>query len=303
MSSDYQDKPRVAIPKIRRSLHFVPGGNEKMFTKSLGLAADALILDLEDAVTPERKSEARVAIGEWLEDDACKKKERLVRINPLDSPWGRDDLESVMRTPPDGIVLPKVVNLADVNAVDAIMADMERQGGKEIGSTPIVAIGTEVAAAIFNLPQMLSHRRINGVAWGAEDLSVSLGAKAKRDENGNYLEVFSFTRSICLLAAVGAEVQPIDAVFVDIKDPHALARECKTAADQGYTGKITIHPSQIDIVNAAFTPSAEEIAEARELLEAFEEHAKQGRMAFTFKGEMVDVPHLRKAERILALAE
>lgn len=289
--------------KKRRSLHFVPGGSEKMFEKSLGLAADALILDLEDAVTPDRKDEARKQVASWLRDVDFGDKERLVRINPLDTAWGRDDLETVMASAPDGIVFPKVIDLGDMEQLDAIVSDLEQQNNIAVGSTHVVAVGTEEAAAIFNLSSMVRHKRMSGVAWGAEDLSVSLGAKAKRDENGQYLEVFSFTRSICLLAAVAAKVQPIDAVFVDIKDSEGLRRECKTGADMGYTGKLTIHPNQIEIVNAAFTPSDAEIAEARELVDAFEENRKKGLMAFSFKGQMVDVPHLKRAQRTLSLAD
>ena len=149
---------------------------------------------------------------------------------------------------------------------------------------------------------MAEHPRVDGVTWGAEDLSGALGAKAKRDAEGNYLEVFSYVRSACLLAAVAGNAQPIAAVYVDIQNPEGLARECKVGADMGYTGKVTIHPSQIEIVNKAFTPSKEEIDEAKQLIEAFKENQKLGKMAFSFKGLMVDVPHLRRANEILAIA-
>jgi len=163
-------------------------------------------------------------------------------------------------------------------------------------------IGTELAAAVFNLPEMADHPRVDGVTWGAEDLSLSLGARAKRDAQGNYLEVFSFVRSMCLLSAVAAEVQPIDAVYVDIKNLKGLEQECQTAADMGFTGKITIHPDQIEIVNRAFTPSAAEIEQAAALVAAFEENQQEGKMAFTFNGQMVDVPHLKRAQQMLAIA-
>ncbi|PCH63355.1 MAG: CoA ester lyase [SAR86 cluster bacterium] len=289
--------------RLRRSIHFVPGGNDKMFTKALGLPADSLILDLEDAVTPQRKHEARIEVCNWLKETDFGKQERLVRINPLDSPWGREDLYAIMQNPPDGIVFPKVLNLKDVEVLDELLTQYEKELGIEQRSVRLLLIGTELAGAVFHLPQMVTHPRVDAVTWGAEDLSVSLGARAKRDEQGNYLEVFSFVRSMCLLAAVAAQVQPIDAVFVEIKDSAGLARECKTAADMGYTGKITIHPSQIEIVNQAFSSSDAEIARARELLEAFAENQKQGRMAFRFEGEMVDVPHLKRAERILEIAK
>jgi citrate lyase subunit beta / citryl-CoA lyase len=287
---------------LRRSIHFVPGGNEKMLNKALGLAADSLILDLEDSVTPDRKGIARDEVCDWLANANFKNQEKLVRINPMDSEWGREDLEAVLQHRPDGIVLPKVLDLKAVHAVDQLIINQEKVAGADYSDIKLLLIGTEMAAAVFNLAQMVNHERVDGVTWGAEDLSVSLGARAKRDEQGNYLEVFSFVRSMCLLAAVAAKVQPIDAVYVDIKNTEGLAKECKTAADMGFTAKLTIHPDQIDIVNEAFTPSVAEIDAATALVAAFEEQEAKGAMAFKFDGEMVDVPHLKRAQQVLALA-
>jgi len=287
---------------LRRSIHFVPGGNEKMLNKALGLAADSLILDLEDSVTPDRKGIARDEVCDWLANADFKNQEKLVRINPMDSEWGREDLEAVLQHRPDGIVLPKVLDLKAVHAVDQLIINQEKIAGADYSDIKLLLIGTEMAAAVFNLAQMVNHERVDGVTWGAEDLSVSLGARAKRDEQGNYLEVFSFVRSMCLLAAVAAKVQPIDAVYVDIKNTEGLVKECKTAADMGFTAKLTIHPDQIGIVNEAFTPSVAEIEAAAALVAAFEEQEAAGKMAFKFDGEMVDVPHLKRAQQLLALA-
>jgi len=287
---------------LRRSIHFVPGGNEKMLNKALGLPADSLILDLEDSVTPDRKAMARDEVCEWLAHADFGNQEKLVRINPMDSEWGREDLEAVLQHRPNGIVLPKVLDLKAVHAVDQLIINQEKIAGADYSDIKLLLIGTEMAAAVFNLAQMVTHERVDGVTWGAEDLSASLGARAKRDEQGNYLEVFSFVRSICLLAAVAAKVQPIDAVYVDIKNIKGLQQECKTAADMGFTGKITIHPDQIDIVNEAFTPSAAEIEVAAALVAAFEEQQAEGKMTFRFEGEMVDVPHLKRAQQVLELA-
>ena len=285
---------------LRRSIHFVPGGNERMLNKALDLAADSLILDLEDSVTPDRKGIARDEVCDWLANADFKNQEKLVRINPMDSEWGREDLEAALQHRPDGIVLPKVLDLKAVHAVDQLIINQEKIAGADYSDIKLLLIGTEMAAAVFNLAQMVNHERVDGVTWGAEDLSVSLGARAKRDEQGNYLEVFSFVRSMCLLAAVAAKVQPVDAVYVDIKNTVGLAKECKTAADMGFTAKLTIHPDQIDIVNEAFTPSAAEIEAATALVAAFEEHEALGAMAFKFDGEMVDVPHLKRAQQVLA---
>jgi len=273
-----------------------------MFSKALSLPADSLILDLEDSVTPQNKQSARIEVCEWLSSADFGGREKLVRMNPIDSEWGRSDLEAIIACKPDGIVVPKVLDFKSVNAVSEVIKSKETEAGLEEGAISLLLIGTEVAGAVFNLPTMATHPRVDGLTWGAEDLSASLGARAKRDEHGNYLEVFSFVRSMCLLAAVAARVQPIDAVYTDIKNSKGLQSECKTAADMGYTGKITIHPDQIEIVNEAFTPSKQEIDEATELLAAFEKHESSGRMAFSFNGAMVDVPHLKRAKQILAIA-
>ena len=304
----------IKMKGLRRSLHFVPGGNSRMLSKALSLPADSLILDLEDSVPAADKAAVRDEVCDWLRTADFGTQEKLVRINPLNSPWGKQDLEAIMQCAPDGIVLPKVVDRSTVEAVDGVMQQIDEQTAQtqslnnklkneQKEKVPVVLIGTEVAAAVFNLPQMANHPRVSGITWGAEDLSMSLGARAKRDVAGNYLEVFSFVRSMCLLSAVAAGVQPIDAVYVDIKNTSGLEAESETAADMGFTGKISIHPSQLEIINAAFTPSKEEIDRATALLEAFEENQAAGRMAFSFNGEMVDVPHLKRAEQILSRAK
>jgi citrate lyase subunit beta / citryl-CoA lyase len=296
------NKPTPGAKGLRRSLHFVPGGNDRMFQKALATNADSLILDLEDSVTPENKEAARKHVCNWITETDFGAKECLVRINPQDTPWGEDDLRAIMEVLPDGLVLPKVATRQDVDDINAIVVEAEKNQAATPGSVSLLLIGTEVAEAVFNLPAMAKHERVDAVTWGAEDLSGALGAKAKRDAQGNYLEVFSFVRSTCLLAAVAGNAQPVDAVYVDIKNLEGLEKECKSGADMGYTGKITIHPSQIDIVNNAFTPSQAEIDEASELIAAFEQNQKEGKMAFTFKGQMVDVPHLRRAKEIIKVA-
>lgn len=286
----------------RRSLHFVPGGNERMFAKALELPADTLILDLEDSVTGENKDAARAAVCQWIESADFGNKECLVRINPQDTPWGRDDLDAVLAAGPDGLVLPKVVTRSNIDAVDQIVSASERECELQEASLSLVLIATELPEAVFHLNELAANPRVDGMTWGAEDLSGALGARATRDAQGNYLDVFRYVRAKCLLAAAATEVQPIDAVFVDYKNSKGLEKECHDAADMGFTGKITIHPDQIDIVNTAFTPSQAAIDEAHALLAAFEANASEGKMAFSFNGQMVDVPHLKRAQRILALA-
>ncbi len=292
-------QPIQGAKGLRRSLHFVPGGNDRMFEKALSLPADSLILDLEDSVTPENKEAARSHVCNWVKRTNFGTQECLVRINPQDTPWGKDDLLAILEVLPDGLVLPKVTTREDVDAVDKAIARIEQETKIEPGSISLVLIGAEVPEAVFHLPAIAKNSRVDGITWGAEDLSGALGARAKRDEQGNYLEVFNYVRSTCLLAAVAAGVQPIDAVYVDIKNSTGLKLESKTAADMGYTGKFTIHPNQIEIVNKAFTPSEKEISGAAELIAAFEEQQASGKMAFSFNGQMVDVAHLKQAQKIL----
>ena len=227
--------PSRGAKGLRRSLHFVPGGNDRMFEKALKLPADSLILDLEDSVTPSNKKAARDEVCNWIKEIDFENQECLVRINPLDTSWGLDDLQAVAEALPDGIVLPKVAKKKDVTKIDSIVGDVERQKQIEEGSISFVLIGTEVPEAVFNLYKMAKIPRVDAITWGAEDLSGALGAKAKRDSEGNYLEVFSYVRSACLLAAVAGDANPIDAVYVDIKNPDGLAKECEDGAKMGYT--------------------------------------------------------------------
>ncbi|HCA35190.1 MAG TPA: CoA ester lyase [Gammaproteobacteria bacterium] len=294
--------PSPGAKGLRRSLHFVPGGNARMFEKALSLNADSLILDLEDSVTPENKADARQAVCDWISQADFGAQECLVRINPQDSPWGREDLEAVVAATPDGLMLPKVLNRANVDAVDQLVTALEKKHGVTSGAISLLLIGTEAPEAVFALPTMGVNTRVDGLTWGAEDLAGALGSKSKRNAEGEYLDVFRYVRSTCLLAAVASNVQPIDSVYVEISDSQGLEKECMEAAAMGFRGKLTIHPGQVDIVNRAFTPSHAEIAEAKELLAAFADNKSSGKMAFAYKGQMVDVPHLKRAQQILAIA-
>lgn len=273
-----------------------------MFARALDLSADSLILDLEDSVPPGHKAAARDAVCQWISTADFAGKECLVRINPQDSAWGRDDLDAVLAATPDGLVLPKVVTRSNVDAVDQIVTAAERDSGLQERAVSLVLIATELPEAVFHLHELAINARVDAMTWGAEDLSGALGSQATRDELGNYLDVFRFVRAQCLLAAAAADVQAIDAVFVDYKNSKGLEKECREGAQMGYTGKITIHPDQIEIVNSAFTPTQHAIDEAQALIGAFEESSAEGKMAFSFNGQMVDVPHLKRARRILALA-
>jgi citrate lyase subunit beta/citryl-CoA lyase len=273
-----------------------------MLQKSLALSADSLVLDLEDAVTPENKDSARGTVTRWLKQVNFGRQERMVQMNPLDTPWGVRDLEVTMQGPPDSYLVPKVRTKDDLFRIDTILSRMEREYGHPPGGVKLVVLATETPQGLLNIRDFGSCPRVDALSWGAEDLSAAIGARRNRDEHGQFLEVFRYARIMTLLAATAAGVQPLDTVFVDIRDADGLRRECQEGAWMGFTGKITIHPSQIEVVNEVFSPSPEDIAESRELLAAFEENRKAGRMAFSFKGQMVDVPHLTRARTILERA-
>lgn len=291
------------MARIRRCAHFVPGASEKMLQKGLATQADALVLDLEDAVTPENKDSARVEICRWLADVEFGRQERMVRINPLDTPWFRADVEATMVHPPDSYLIPKLHGPGEVRLIDRILADLERQHGHEPGSVKLVVLATETPAGLLATGEIPCVPRVDAVTWGAEDLSAALGAKRNRDDDGRYLPLFEHARTMTMISAAANGVQPLDTVFTDVTDPDGLRRDCREAAAIGYTGKISIHPSQIDIINEEFTPSATDIADARELLAELEVQRQEGKMAFRFRGRMVDVPHFTQARRILDLAD
>lgn len=290
------------MTRPRRSLHFVPGGNERMLTKALGTRADSLILDLEDAVTPERKDEARTVVASWLAEADFGTKERTVRMNPLDTPWGYADLEATIATPPDAYVVPKPDTLEGLNAIDAELSRLERLHGHPDRRVGLILIAAETPLGALNVPSLPKCPRVRAMSWGAEDLSATLGVPSNRDESGNYLPVYQHCRVITLLSAVAGGVQPIDAVYVDFRNVDGLREECDEGARLGFTGKISIHPNQIDVINAAFTPTSVQVSEAVALIEAFDQARAEGKMAFTFNGQMVDAPHLNRARAVVERA-
>ncbi len=287
---------------LRRSCHFVPGANEKMLTKSLATAADCLILDLEDAVTPDRKDSARQEVARWLQEVDFDQQEKTVRMNPLDSPWGLQDLEVTMAFPPDAYVVPKISTLDELNVISAKLTELEQRYGHVENSVELILVCTETPLSALNIATFPQCERVSAMSWGAEDLSAALGAPRNRRPDGSYLGVYEHCRNMTLLSAVAGNVMPIDTVYVDFNDTQGLRDECQEAAWMGFTGKITIHPNQIDVVNEYFSPSASEVDEASRLIEAFAEAEQEGLMAISFEGKMVDVPHLTRARNTLARA-
>jgi citrate lyase beta subunit len=290
------------VSRLRRSVHFVPAGQRRFLERAASLEADAIVLDLEDAVPPDGKEAAREAARDWLASAELGPRERIVRFNPLDTPFGRRDLEVTMEARPDAYLVPKARRAADLLAIDALLGDLERRHGRPAREVLLLVIATETAEGLLNIRELAAAPRVDALAWGGEDLSVDLGSRRNRGEDGRYLDVFRYARSMTLLAAAAAGVQAIDAVYTDLRDSAGLEREAREAAWMGFAGKLTIHPDQLAPVNAAFSPSPEEIRESEELLHAFQEHERAGRMAFGFRGRMVDVPHLHRARGILERA-
>jgi citrate lyase subunit beta/citryl-CoA lyase len=284
---------------MRRSLHFVPGGNERMIQKALTLPADGLILDLEDAVAPELKPATRPIVRRWLETLDFGPRERWVRMNPISSEHAEADLEETIAGRPDGYVVPKPRRAEDIRRVDAILDRLEGKHGLPRGSTRLIPIATETPEGLLNIREVAgASARIAAISWGVEDLSAAMGLPRVRDDEGRYLDIARYARVMCAVAASAAGLEAIDTVFTDIPDVAGLARECREGVAMGFAGKISIHPGQIDVINTEFTPSRGEAEEALALIAAFAEHAARGAGAFAWKGQMMDQPHLTRARKI-----
>ena len=292
------------MARRRRSLHFVPGGNDRMLARALTLPADGLILDLEDAVAPDRKAATRGVVGEWLGRDFGGR-ERWVRMNPIATGHGRADLEATIAARPDGYVVPKPGRAADVREIVRVLDRLEQKHGIPNGTTRLTLIATETPEGLLNIREIATATpRTVAISWGVEDLGAAMGLGRVRDAEGRYLDIPRYARVMCsvVASATAAGVEAIDTVFTDIADLDGLRRECEEGVAMGFTGKISIHPSQIAVINEVFTPLKGAVDEARELVALFDEHAKRGVYAFTFKGQMVDAPHLTRARKLLARA-
>jgi citrate lyase beta subunit len=284
---------------MRRSLHFVPGGNEKMMQKALTLPADGLILDLEDAVTPDRKAATRPIVRRWLETLDFGGRERWVRMNPVFTDHAEADLAETIAGRPDGYVVPKPRSAEDVRRVVAMLDGLEQRHRVPFGSTRLVLIATETPEGLLNIKEIAAASpRVAALSWGIEDLSAAMGLPRTRDEAGRYLDIPRYARVMCAVAAAAAGVEALDTVYTNIPDLEGLRRECREGVAMGFSGKISIHPGQIEVINVEFTPSKGDAEEAVALIGAFEEQARRGAGAFAWKGQMMDMPHLTRARKI-----
>lgn len=280
--------PIAPLPRLR-SLLFVPGDRPDRMAKAATLAADALILDLEDSVTLAAKPDARAAVAAFLTQP--RRQLLFVRINPLDSGLASADLAAVLAARPDGIVLPKAEGGASLAALDAQLT----------GDTLILPIATETPASVFALGSFGGVTpRLCGLTWGAEDLPAAIGASTSREEDGSYTAPYQLARSLTLFGAHAAGVPAIETVYPDFRDLDGLAAYAARGQRDGFTGMMAIHPSQVPVINAAFSPSAEEIARAQAIIDLFAAHPGAG--ALSLDGKMIDAPHLKAAKAILARA-
>ena len=287
-----------------RSLLFVPADSQRKLDRSHQSGADALILDLEDSVVPANRPAARQQASAFLTSSGSAGFRRYVRINPLANGVALHDLIAVVPERPDGILLPKCLP-EDVRTLDHYLSALEVASGLVPGGIRIIAIATETPAAMLALANHADNgyaslsARLEGITWGAEDLSAALGGHNRRAD-GIYDDVYRMARSLCLLAAAAAEAAPIDTIYTDFRDEKGLAAECAAARRSGFTAKMAIHPAQIPVINEAFSVTEEEFIWARKVVAAFAEHPGAGTLALD--GKMLDRPHLTLARRLLGFA-
>jgi citrate lyase subunit beta/citryl-CoA lyase len=288
---------------LMRSLLFVPGDSERKLEKGFSAGADVVIVDLEDSVSRENKPLAR-----RLATDAIRAAPRggsplvYVRVNDLASGLVGDDLEAVVPAAPDGIILPKSQGGADIQHLATKLRVAEIENGLADGAIRIIPIITETGLGTLSTATYPNcSPRLAGLTWGAEDLSAAVGARAARDGSGRYTDVFRYARAVTILAASASEVPAIDTVFVNFRDLDGLRADCLEAERDGFTAKLAIHPAQVPVINEVFTPSAEAVAHANAVVAAFANAGNPGVVAIG--GQMYDIPHLKRAERLLARAK
>lgn len=284
---------------MSRSFLFVPADSERKLNKSQECGADALILDLEDSVAASERPRARSLAKAFLADRGDTS--IWVRINPLDTEDALADLREIIPAAPTGIVLPKPFGAKDTVQLGKIVSVLEEESGIAEGQIKILPIATERPEALFHLHEYAgSTNRLGGLSWGAEDLSAALGASTNRDVDGNWLPPYELARSLCLFAAAAAEVPAIDTIYSDFRDMDGLSTYAANARRDGFSGMLAIHPAQIDVINAAFTPDAAELERAERIVSLFSDNPQSGVVGMD--GEMLDRPHLLQAQKIIAMA-
>lgn len=286
---------------MMRSLLFVPADGGPKLDKAMASGADAVILDLEDSIAPERKAHARAAALEYLKAAQAKKQRPrlLVRINGLDTGMTDTDLDAIVAGSPDAILFPKAEGGASVTHLDAKLTACEAVAGLPEGSIKILAQSVESAAGFFLAGTFRdASTRLSGMTWGPEDLSAELGAEANREADGSLTEPYRLARSFCLFGAAAAKVPAIETIHVNYRDPEILRRDTEMARRDGFTGRLAIHPAQVPVINEVFTPTSEQVEKAKAVVAAFA--AQPGAGTVGIEGKMYDRPHLLRAQALLA---
>lgn len=288
-------------PTTARSWLFAPGDSEKKMDKAATGEADIAIFDLEDAVAPENKPLARQMVHDRIarEDDAARAR-LWVRINPLGSGMAVHDLAAIMPARPGGLLLPKSRGRGDVETLDHYLTALEVAYGIEAGRTRVLVLATETAGAMFHCGDYAGVPRVCGLTWGAEDLSDALGASDNRAPDGRYDPPYELARTLCLLGACHAGVQPVETIHADFRDLEGLEQRARDVKRQGYRGMLAIHPAQVEVINRVFAPSEEELAEAQAVVDLFA--ANPGAGTIGHEGKMLDRPHLDRAKGLLRAA-
>ena len=283
-----------------RSLLFVPADGGAKLDKAMASGADGVIVDLEDSIAPERKSDARKLAFDFLKA-AGGKAERprlLVRINGLDTGMTDADLDAIVAGKPDAILFPKAEGGATVAEVDARLAARERKAGLAAGTIKILAQTVESAAGLFTAGTYRNcSPRLMAMTWGPEDLSSEIGAETNREADGTLTEPYRIARAMCLLGATAAKVPAIETIHVDFRNAEVLRKDTEIARRDGFTGRLAIHPAQVAVINAVFTPGPAQIEKAKAIVAAFA--AKPGAGTVGIDGKMYDRPHLVRAQALL----
>jgi citrate lyase subunit beta / citryl-CoA lyase len=282
-----------------RSLLFVPGDSERKFARARDCGADALILDLEDSVAPSEKPSARAHVAHLIENEPNRAWSFFVRVNALDTGLALDDLAAVVKPGLDGLLIPKANDAAGLERIAHYLEALEAKAGIAQGSVKLATVATETPKAMFALGSYApAHPRLIALTWGAEDLSAALGATDNKEPDGSWTFPYQVARAQCLFAASAAEVMALDTIYADFRDLAGLEHDCRRSRRDGFVGRLAIHPDQVAAINRAYAPSEAEVAHAHKIVAAFA--ANPGAGTLGVDGKMVDLPHLKAAQKILA---
>jgi len=275
----------------------MPGDDWNKINKAITLNVDSICMDMEDGTALNRKSYARATIAKALRELSFAGSEKLARINAIGSGFEKEDIETVLPCHPDGIVIPKIESLDQLQSASDIIETAELANGWALNSIRMLVV-IETARGIINLKEIASHPRLDGLIFGAEDFSADIGATRSRAA----WEVM-YARSAVVTHAAAFDLQAIDMVFIDFRDTLNLKIEAAMGAAMGFTGKQIIHPSQVGPVQEAFTPSEPAITYAKRVVETFEAHQAEGAGAYELDGKMIDMPLLKNAQKVLDRAK